>query len=213
VGTTTRYELRSKSFSETVSVGAGFGYRFNSWFRVDLTGELRAGGRLRAMDYVEFGGGSTMTNTYDGGVRSWAALANFYVDLGTFCTLGCLTPYLGAGFGFASHTVSGFTDVSAGVGSLGGYAATTTRTSFAWALMAGVGYKVNDRLTLELGYRYLNLGDLPMLALRDPATGLPPASNDAVRARNLTAHEIRVGMRWSLNCSCAMPAEPIVARY
>ena len=217
------FELRTKTFSETISVGVGVGYRFNSWLRADVTGEFRGGGRLRGLDYVNFdgGGGSTtsQTNTYAGDVRSWVGLVNAYVDLGTFCTLGCLTPYLGAGFGFANTAISNFTDSSAGfnsdwgaTGSLGGYATSVSKTNFAWALMAGVGYRVNDRLSLELGYRYLNLGDLPEIGLRDPATGLPQPSGDAIRVRNLSSHEVRLGMRWMLNCTCAAPA-PIVARY
>lgn len=217
------YALRMKSHSETVSIGIGVGYQFNSWFRADLTGEFRAGGQLRGLDYVNFnaGGGTTaQTNLYHGNTRSMVGLANFYVDLGTFCQIGCLTPYLGAGFGFAHTTVSGFTDSSTGfntvtgaTGSLGGYASSVSRTSFAWALMAGVGYKVNERLTLEAGYRYLSLGDMPALLLRDPATGQPRPGREAIQVSRLTAHEIKIGMRWSLNCACAVPAEPIVARY
>jgi opacity protein-like surface antigen len=223
VGGVNEYALRMKSHSETVSVGLGVGYRFNSWFRLDLTGEFRGGGRFRAMDYVNFnqsGGTTSQTNLYNGGARWIVGLANAYVDLGTFCQIGCLTPYLGAGVGFAYSTLSNFTDTSTGfntvtgaTGSLGGYATTASRTSFAWALMAGVGYQVNERLTLEAGYRYLSLGDMASVTLRDPATGAPRPSNDTVQVRSVTAHEIKVGMRWSLNCSCAVPAEPIVARY
>jgi opacity protein-like surface antigen len=223
VGGVNDYGLRMKSHSETVSIGLGVGYRFNSWFRFDVTGEFRAGGRLRAMDYVNFdaGGGTTsQTNLYNGGARWIVGLANFYVDLGTYCQLGCLTPYLGAGFGFAYSTVSNFTDTSTGfntvtgaTGSLGGYATTASRTSFAWALMAGVGYQVNERLTLEAGYRFLALGDMAAVVLRDPATGLPRPGNETVQARGVTAHEIKIGMRWSLNCSCTVPVEPITARY
>lgn len=220
LGSAQGFELRSKSFSETVSIGIGAGYQFNSWFRVDVTGEFRGGGRLRGYDYVAFasGGGTThQTNNYQGDVRSWAMMANFYVDLGTYCTFGCLTPYLGAGVGFAHHTVSGFSDTSTGfntvlgaTGSLGSYAVTSSKTTFAWALMAGVGYRVSERLSLELGYRYLNMGSLPVLSLinNDPTV----IENRSVRVRNVSAHEIRLGMRWMLNCACA-PAAPIVARY
>lgn len=216
------FQLRTKSFSETVSIGFGAGYQFNSWFRVDVTGEFRGGGRLRGHDYVSWsGGGDTFhqTNTYQGDVRSWAMMANFYVDLGTFCTFGCLTPYLGAGVGFAHHTVSAFTDSSTGystlngaTGSTGAYAATSSKASFAWALMAGVGYRVSERLSLELGYRYINLGDMPTLGLIDnvPQPGGPV---NTIQVRNLSAHEVRIGMRWLLNCSCGTVETPVVARY
>ena len=36
--------------------------------------------------------------------------------------------------------------------------ADTSKTNFAWALHAGVGYAVTQNLKLELSYRYLNTG-------------------------------------------------------
>jgi opacity protein-like surface antigen len=59
--------------------------------------------------------------------------------------------------------------------------------AFAWNLMAGVSYDIQDNLKLDIGYRYLNAGtytSLPgYLTSRQPATG------------NITAQEVRVGLR------------------
>jgi opacity protein-like surface antigen len=37
--------------------------------------------------------------------------------------------------------------------------ATASKWNLAWAVHAGLAYKVNPSLTLELAYRYVDLGD------------------------------------------------------
>ena len=39
-------------------------------------------------------------------------------------------------------------------------ARTTRETNFAWAVYAGMSYKVNPSLTIDLSYRYADLGDI-----------------------------------------------------
>lgn len=222
--TVNQYEKRSHSVSEATFIGAGIGYAFNSWLRADITGEWRGGARLNGSDYIRYvgAGGTTgtdnitsQTNVYSGNVRSLVFLANAYVDLGTFCVLGCVTPFLGAGVGVANNQVSGFTDTSSGfnsttgaLGALGGYASTAQKTNFAWALHAGLAYQVNNRLTLELAYRYLNLGNLPDIQLRDYATGALSTNGNVIRGAQLQSHDVKLGMRWSLNGDCCRQAEP-----
>lgn len=59
--------------------------------------------------------------------------------------------------------------------------------AFAWNLMAGFSYDIQDNLKLDIGYRYLNAGTYTSLpgygVLRPPVTG------------NITAQEVRVGLR------------------
>jgi opacity protein-like surface antigen len=58
---------------------------------------------------------------------------------------------------------------------------------FAWNLMAGFSYDIQDNLKLDIGYRYLNAGTYTSLpgygVMRPPVTG------------NITAQEVRVGLR------------------
>lgn len=225
----TTWALRSKSVSEAVSIGLGAGYSFNSWLRADVTIDYRAGARMRALDFATWSpnpmpvgqtGPSQLTNSYNGDIRSIVALFNAYADLGTFCALGCLTPYVGAGVGVAQNMVMNFTDQGAGLNPglgpfvpLGAYARTSAKTNFAWALMAGLGYRVNERVALELGYRYLNMGDLPTMRLVDAITNTNTPNQ--IRVRQYSAHEIRMGMRWMLNSDCcgAAPSPiPVIAR-
>jgi opacity protein-like surface antigen len=61
----------------------------------------------------------------------------------------------------------------------------STTWSMAWALAAGVGYKITPSMTLDIGYRYLNSGTVSTLL--NPQTGATIHQNNA-------SHQIRVGV-------------------
>jgi opacity protein-like surface antigen len=202
-----------------VFVGAGIGYRFNNWLRFDVTGEYRGKSGIGANDRLSFQGFTQIdqTNTYRGNLSSFVGLANAYVDLGTFCALGCLTPYLGAGVGFARNEISGLTDqgvqsfpLLGGVSSSTlGYASDASKTNVAWALMAGVGYEVTKNVTLELGYRYLNLGRAQSGQIQNAF--LPGQYSRPLKLRDIDSHDFKIGMRWNLNGGdcCNSAPEPV----
>ena len=193
--------------------GVGIGYRFNNWFRADITGEYRGSSSIGVSDtlYTPFAGGP-QTNTYKGNLTSLVTLFNGYVDLGTW---NCLTPYIGAGIGFASNTISGLTDqgivfsnypfgpVSPSLGT----AQSGTKSGLAWALMAGFGYEVNKNLTLEFGYRYLNLGDARSGRIQNAFLA---ESYAPLKAKDIDSHDFRIGMRWNFNDpNCCGTPEPV----
>lgn len=192
-------------------LGAGIGYRFNNWFRADATVEYRGGGTIGVNDRVNFvgpGGVYQLSNTYKGNLTSIVTLFNAYVDLGTW---NCLTPYIGAGIGWASNRVSGLTDqgIVNGPGFTAptlGVGATGDSSNVAWALMAGVGYEVNKNLTLELGYRYLNLGDAQSGVIRN---AFLPETYGPLKAKSIDSHDFKIGMRWNFgDPNCCGPVAP-----
>ncbi|AMJ61218.1 outer membrane protein [Bosea sp. PAMC 26642] len=195
--------------------GVGIGYRFNNWFRADITGEYRGAGSIGVTDkFFNAGVNGEQTNTYKGNLSSIVTLFNAYVDLGTW---NCLTPYLGAGIGYASNSVSGLTDqgvqndtrfLNLYVPTLG-VAKTGRESGLAWALMAGVGYEVNKNLTLELGYRYLNLGDAKSGSIYNAFNG---EVSRPLKVKDIDSHDFRIGMRWNFGePDCCGPKEPPMA--
>jgi opacity protein-like surface antigen len=201
--------------NHSVFAGVGIGYRFNNWFRVDGTFEYRGASSIGVNDLVRFQTGfgqAVQTNTYKGNLSSYVAMFNGYVDLGTW---HCLTPYIGVGIGYAANRISGLTDQGvqsiaggAGTGTLG-YATSGDKSGLAWALMAGVGYEVNKNLTLEVGYRYLNLGEAHSGRIQNAfiAQNLSP-----LRAKEIDSHDIKIGMRWNFGePECCGPTERPVA--
>src|SRR6185436_13582536 len=145
-----------KDFDSAPLFGIGLGYQFNSWLRTDITGEYRGKANFHGLDIIQ-SGGNTYTGEYRGSKSEWLVLANIYADLGTWYSF---TPFIGAGIGGSYNTISNFLDVCttcAGGGVATG--ATSSKWNFAWALHAGVSYRVSNQLTLEFAYRYVDLGN------------------------------------------------------
>jgi opacity protein-like surface antigen len=119
-------------------------------------------------------------------LRTYTLMINAYKDLGTY---GGFTPYVGAGIGAAYHQLSDvyFTGNPNLVNRIHG----DNDVSLAWSLMAGVGYQISDRAILDVGYRYIDMGKIS--SQRSDSAGFV---NPAVHFDDLTAHEVKVGLRY-----------------
>lgn len=119
-------------------------------------------------------------------ITSYTMMLNVYRDMGQF---GRVTPYVGAGIGGAYHMVdetyfTGNVNLPARIHG-------DNDLSFAWALMAGIGYQVSDRAIVDFGYRYLDLGKAT--SERVDSAGFV---NPRVNFDDLTSHEVKVGLRY-----------------
>lgn len=211
-------------FDSSTLFDLGVGYHFNDWFRVDVTGQWRGRANLHGSHYAPPGvfGDSTWVDTYSGSKSEAVVMANAYFDLGTWWNV---TPYIGAGVGASYNRLSGFRDN--GTGYSGGnlacsypdcsapvgvpldavtYGRDAGKWNLAWALHAGLGYKVTPNVTLELGYSYMNLGDA--------TTGTTYAFDGAFTNRSpfvvkdITSHDLKFGVRWNLDAPAPMYAQP-----
>ncbi|MEO9336424.1 outer membrane beta-barrel protein [Mesorhizobium sp. SB112] len=180
-------------FGSAPVFGGGIGYQFNDYLRGDITVEYRGKSDFTALDYVTTAGGTT-TNDYRAQKSELLFLANAYADLGTYSGI---TPYIGAGLGASRNTISGFRDINI-INGGGAYADDDSKWNLAWALHAGLGIKATDRMTVDLGYSFVSLGDARTKSMRndDPAFDIP---NDGFRFNNLTSHDFKLGVRYSLN--------------
>jgi opacity protein-like surface antigen len=153
-------------------VGAGFK---SSWLRTDLT-----------IDYsspAKYKGTIATPDDVTAKISAASALFNGYLDLGTWYHA---TPYIGAGAGVAYVITSDYVSTVAPP-----FSGDTSHSqwNFAWALMAGVGYRVTPNLMLDVGYRYIDFGDAK------------PKSDSfgTMTFKDVAAHEVRVGLRWSFD--------------
>ena len=149
-----------------------------------------SGATVAARSYPTYG---TCTGNYRASLTSFDALVNGYVDLGTWHSI---TPYIGAGIGLSfGHYQTSSTYQQADTSSYNIHVtepvSNTTyhlffdRSSsgeyynFAFAAMAGVSIDVFDHTKLDLGYRYLNLGN--------------------ILGSNLSTQEVRAGLRYMVD--------------
>jgi opacity protein-like surface antigen len=192
--------VQNLNFNTAGIFGLGAGYRFNNWFRMDITGEYRGNSQFFGTDAITFPGGFG-TDTYHATKSEWVVLGNAYVDLGTWW---CITPFIGAGVGGARVSINGFTDQGIvtpvpgpgpALASLA-FGDNMSRWNFAWALHAGVAYRVTPNFTVELAYRYLDMGNGLTGDLRafDGTNNI----NNPTTFRSITSHDLKIGVRWDL---------------
>lgn len=181
-------------FASAPLFGVGIGYEFNDYLRGDLTVEYRGKSDFEALDWVDSTVTGETTNDYRAKKSEWLVMANAYHDFGAFYAL---RPYVGAGIGASRNTISHFRDTNVITGG-GGYADEESEWNFAWALHAGVGIEATERLTVDLGYSFVSLGDAKTGAFHndDPAFDL---ENDGFEFNDIYSHDFKLGVRYALN--------------
>jgi opacity protein-like surface antigen len=202
--------VQNLGFNTAGIFGLGVGYRLNNWFRGDITGEYRGNSQFFGTDAITFPGGFG-TDTYHATKSEWVVLANAYVDLGTWWYM---TPFIGAGVGGARVSIANFTDQ--GITNIGGvtgpslaFGDNVAKWNFAWALHAGVGYKVTPNFTVELAYRYLDMGD----GLSGDLRTFDGTNNivNPTTFKSITSHDLKLGVRWDLS-SPPVYAPPLIRK-
>jgi len=214
------------SFSETTNFDSagtyqvGAGYQFNNWLRADVTGQYRGSANFKGTDLISFPFAGSVANgidNYSASKSELLFLANVYADLGTWW---CVTPFIGAGVGTARVSISNFTDNGltnqhVNPDFVGGppvasslSAANGSQWNFAWALHAGLAYKVTPNVTLELAYSYVNLGN--------GTTGVDStfdgsAGGHVFKFNNITSNDVKLGVRWNFD-SPPVYAPPLVTK-
>jgi opacity protein-like surface antigen len=213
------YQREQTEIGDQAFAGAGVGYQFNAWLRGDVTAEYRTSANLSfGESYANCFSGSCEGLTppfprgydfYKGHISTIVAMANGYVDLGTWYGV---TPFIGAGIGSAFHRTSTMTDFGAGT-ALGGIGVIQGRdtTSLAWALHAGLAMNVTPNLKLEVGYRYLNMGTAKTGTLQCFETSICP--DTTYKFKDIEAHDVKVGFRYMLGGFAAAPLPPIMPDY
>ncbi len=203
--------VQKNSFNTAGIFGLGAGYRFNSWFRADITGEFRGNSQFYGTDQISYVGG-VGTDTYRATKSEWVVLGNAYVDLGTWW---CVTPFIGAGIGGARVSISNFTDAGIannGGGALPGLALAddVAKWNFAWAAHAGLAYKVSPNFTVELAYRYLDMGNGMTGDLRT-FDGVNLVNNP-MTFKSITSHDLKLGVRWNLDNPPPVYQPPLIRK-
>ena len=143
------------SFGQTPVLDGALGYRFTSWLRAEALLSWRP--QLAYSGQSNFLGAGA-SQPVNGAVDSLAGFAVAYVDLPR---IAGVRPFLGAGIGGARNHLDG---VTYRFPSIAAKASTTTAagssSGFAYLLTAGVAVPLSERLSLDLAYRFSDLGQV-----------------------------------------------------
>jgi opacity protein-like surface antigen len=180
--------FRSNSVSDAVT-SAGFPALTDNHVGGSLSGGGGAGFKWRQLRTdltIDYSSEATYTGAgpvagATAKIQAITGLANVYYDFGTWWRA---TPYIGIGAGVARLTLSDYSSATnpplTPVGN-------NPVNNFAWALMAGTNYQIFPNLGVDVGYRFLDQGDVRTAA---DAFG-------HLTLKNLRSHELRLGLRWN----------------
>jgi opacity protein-like surface antigen len=201
------FEKLHYDFDSSPFVGVGIGYQFNNWIRGDVTGEYRGKSSFHGLERSK---SLRDTDEYSATKEEWVGLANAYIDLGTW---NGLTPFIGAGVGFAHNSIANFVDINTPKGGVA-FAPEDSKTNLAWAVHAGVAYDVTPNFKVEVAYRYLNLGDAQTGVVRTYQGACTQCAG--FKFKDIDSHDIKIGMRWMIGEPIAVSPvanAPIIRKY
>lgn len=124
-------------------------------------------------------------------------MLNAYYDIKTGTPW---TPYVGAGMGFAfidSKTKGDvhFTDPGTS-GSFGTSSSSNMNTNLAWNVGAGLGWDATDFMTVDLGYRFVGLGESKGSST-NINDGLGNSGTLRGRVNEMYMHQVMLGLRFT----------------
>jgi opacity protein-like surface antigen len=156
--------------SNAVMLGGGGGYRFTPSFGAGATLNYVPSLRFSGLDLSGIG----TQGPSDG--RPVVGMVNGYVDLAAAAGLGwSIQPFLLGGIG-VSHELGGLAMPSGGA----------AHTDLAWGAGAGIGIPIGTSFSLDVTYRYLDLGQM---RFGSASAGAPGGRSD------LQMHSATVGVR------------------
>ena len=168
---------------------AGVGWRAFSFLRLE--------GTVGYIPSLNFKGtfASSPANTTNGNVSALVGMATANIDLTGFTgpLPGGIQPFALAGIGVA-NVFSG-PEYDYFNGAFSNTFSAATQTNLAWTVGGGVGIPVAPRFTLDLTYRYLDLGERRVGPFLYTPTGTFTLTQDRADVR---VHTIMIGLRYAL---------------
>lgn len=176
--------MELNNVGESSVLSAGLGWRFSRNFRADLTIGYRGGHALDDSD--------RFPSDFKADITSTSVMLGAYWD---FLTGGAV-PYFGVGIGWAQNKIDEIVNTGGALGTFAFRLPGGTWSGMAWSMMAGVGIPLGGSVALDLGYRFIDLGEIESDS--GPITCPPFACTGSYSGLSgkLRAHELMIGLRF-----------------
>jgi opacity protein-like surface antigen len=139
--------------------GMALGYRASPLLRLELAVDRTSGSTIR-IPYPSPAAPSPDENV-SFKVSSTQVMGNVYLDIAPLLrpdAMGPLMPYVMAGAGASRNSNSDYNCKSLNACTAYTYATANTHNDFAWQAGAGLAWQITPRVTMDFGYRYLDMG-------------------------------------------------------
>ncbi len=186
---------------QNIGGGLGLGYSFDNGFRLEAAGGYRAGDLDVSPTISGILPAPAATANPTGSMNAADLFLNGYFD---FNRDGNFQPYIGVGYGGmrvkakASNRVQGAVPNQT---ARNGFSDTDTGTGYQG--MIGFGYKLTERIALDLGYKYTTVEDLDFEGVH----------NGVDYSADYSEHAATLGLRMGFGAAAAPPPvieEPVV---
>lgn len=179
-------EVTGSTATSAIAGGAA-GIRMTPSFRAEISVDYLSPARISGRNDLN------PPTSLSANPDSVVALANGFIDFPELPVFGPLLPYVDAGIGMAFNSTGAMTGVTSG----STYAlASGSAARFAYAVGAGVAYPLAPHLSLDLAYRFFDLGEL-----RSGSSAVQGGSTKQVtglRSSSADAHTLIIGVRFDL---------------
>jgi opacity protein-like surface antigen len=179
------FENNGEDVDSTAGLGFLAGY---DWGRqgISLRTELEYAYRFRHdIDYIEVGTGSGITKLqnigYENDLSTHSLMLSVFHD---FSTKSKWHPYVGAGIGWARNSSSTRRTPN---GNDDDQTIENSTDNLAYSLQTGVRFKLSSEWVGELGYRFINFGEVETGAFSD---------GDSVSAEHHLSHDLVIGVSY-----------------
>lgn len=195
-------------FGQSTLFEAGLGVEITDYLRVEAVLDYRPGFAFDGnANFLRAGADQPVS----GDLTQMGVMAFAYLE--PLAALGIVTPikpFVGAGAGASRNEISKMTYEFPAL-SQPRYSLMPAgdTTSFAWSVVGGAAYDVSDRLTLEVSYRYSDLGDVRtdlgtlFIQKKSGTLEIPIAETKA----ELTEQSIALSVRWRIWSNVRMGVE------
>ena len=173
------YDSSKRVWGTSFAAGVSYGLEGGA-IRTELEWQRNTAARMNNTSVWYAGGLGNVDETSKTKIKTHAYMLNAYYDFDT-CTK--FTPYVGAGIGLAKTKIANMVYG-------GGFVKSTEKhTGIAWQIGAGIAYALNDNVSVDVGYRYIDYGKFDVSSIFD---------NGSFRASyETTANELYAGLRYS----------------
>jgi opacity protein-like surface antigen len=172
----------NESNDDIVKLGIGLGYNPEGPMRTELS--------FSYSPNMESSANSTNATTTNSSIDNYLLMVNAYYDFDEVSQ--SFVPYIGGGVGI-SRMVQDDTSIKNASGSINLTEGGVTKNNLGWALGLGTAIQVEGDVSLDIGYRYLALGESEGNGVFSGSPAQTP--NSGGRIGNQFIHELYLGVR------------------
>ena len=172
----------NESNDEFVKFGIGLGYDYEGPMRTELS--------FSYSPDMDNSGNSTGATTTNGSIENYLFMVNAYYDFDGV-SQGFI-PYVGGGIGL-SRNVSDDGKIANAAGTVNLTEGGAGKNNLGWALGFGTAVQTDGNVTVDMGYRYVAMGEAQGSGV---FSGTPAqAPNGGVQIDDAFVHELYLGLR------------------